>query len=87
MGWAVGHLLVESVPHDGEAEVGPHAGGHDVVSEGCALEVDEAEEWLPVLHPRNQDHVPQGVELGPPVVEHAGQPAVQSLDSGMELHT
>ena len=73
------YLVLDGLPHDGKTEVNTHPGGHDVVSVGGALEVDEAEVRLPVLHPRHEDHVPQRVKLGPPIIQNPGQPAVQSL--------
>ena len=73
------YLGLDGLPHDRKTEVDTHPGGHDVVSEGGALEVDEAEVRLSILHPCHNNHIPQRIKLGPPIIQNPSQPAVQSL--------
>ena len=42
-------LLLYGPPHDWQAEVHSHPGGHHVLGKCCALQVDEAKERLSVL--------------------------------------
>lgn len=65
--------------HQRQRQVSAVAGGDLVVREGSADLVDAAQVRLAVLHASNQERVPQRVELGASVVEHAGQPRVQRL--------